>query len=104
MAKAPRAHGRLVEDLHTLVLNGVYREKSTSLVWYATAHLQTRQVGEGLEHAVLRMARYLRRRGLLDASDEEQSDDDAEGRLERRSRRGACRRAMSAEGRCLDRR
>ena len=67
--------------LHALVLDGVYREEGISLVWHATRHLQTRQVGEVLAHAVLRMARYLRRRGLLEPGDD-QSDDDAEGRLE----------------------
>ncbi len=80
---------RLHPHLHTLVLDGVYRdgaysEQGTSLLWSPTRHLQTRQVGEVLEHAVRRMARYLRRRRQLEArgDDEERSDDDAEGRLE----------------------
>jgi len=75
---------RLHPHLHALVLDGVYREEGTSLLWSPTRHLQTRQVGEVLEHAVRRMARYLRRRHLLEAGDddEDRSDDDAEGRLE----------------------
>ncbi len=52
-------------------------------MWSPTGHLQTRQIGEVLEHAVRRMARYLRRRRLL-GNDEDRSDNDgdAEGRLE----------------------
>ena len=75
---------RLHPHLHVLVLDGVYREEGASLLWSPTRHLQTRQVGEVLEHAVRRMARYLRRRRLLEArgDEEDRSDDDAEGRLE----------------------
>lgn len=74
---------RLHPHLHALVLDGVYREEGSALVWWPTRHLQTRQVGEVLEHAVRRMARYLRRRHLLEAGEnDDQSNHDAEGRLE----------------------
>lgn len=43
---------RLHPHLHALVLDGVSREEGTALVWLPTGHLQTRQVGEVLEHAV----------------------------------------------------
>jgi len=42
-------------------------------VWEQIDHLQTREVGEVLEHAVQRMARYLRRHGAIEAAGE--SDD-----------------------------
>jgi hypothetical protein len=50
---------------HVVFLDGVYREEGASLVWTELGHLKTREVGEVLEHAVLRMSRHLRRRGLL---------------------------------------
>ena len=56
-----------------MFLDGSYREEGDALVWHATGHLQTREVGEVLEHPVARMARHVRRRGVLAEGD---SDDD----------------------------
>lgn len=66
---------RLNPHLHTVFLDGAYHEEGEALVWSELGHLKTREVGEVLEHAVRRMARYLRRHGLLelgrgDAEDE----------------------------------
>jgi hypothetical protein len=85
---------RLPPHLHALVLDdvyrdGVYRDQSTSLLWSPTRHLQTRQIGEGIEDAVRRMARYLRRRHLLEAGgdddDRSDSESDAGGSASTRS-------------------
>jgi Putative transposase len=64
--------------LHVVFLDGVYREDGAELTWQALRNLQTREVGEVLERAVRRMARYLRRRGKL-AADADIGNDDAAG-------------------------
>jgi len=72
---------RLNPHLHTVVLDGVYREDGGCLVWEELGHLRTREVGELLEHAVRRMARYLRRRGVLAPEERAEEGDDPEGQL-----------------------
>jgi len=76
---------RLNPHLHVVFLDGVYREDGTELEWKPLGHLQTREVGDVLERAVRRMARYLRRRSTLaatvDVGDDDPAgkEDDAEG-------------------------
>ncbi len=54
-------------------LDGAWHEQGGELCWRGLSHLNTSEVGGVLEKAVLRMARYLRRRGLL-GSDEDDRD------------------------------
>jgi hypothetical protein len=61
---------RLNPHLHVVFLDGAYHEEGAALVWEQLGHLQTREVGEVLEHAVQRMARYLRRHGALEHDDD----------------------------------
>jgi len=61
---------RLNPHLHVVFLDGAYHEEGAALVWEQLRHLQTREVGEVLEHAVQRMARYLRRHGALEHDDD----------------------------------
>ena len=76
---------RLNPHLHVVFLDGVYREDGAELAWQPLSHLQTREVGDVLERAVRRMARYLRRRSALavtvDVGDDDPADkdDDAQG-------------------------
>jgi hypothetical protein len=48
-----------------LVVDGVYCERDQEVLFHALPHLSTREVGEVLEKAVRRIARWLARRGLL---------------------------------------
>jgi len=76
---------RLNPHLHVVFLDGVYHEHNTTLTWAGLGHLKTREVGEVLEHAVRRMAKHLRRRGLLslgDTTDVEEGGAKQEGQLE----------------------
>jgi hypothetical protein len=69
---------RLNPHLHTVVLDGAYQQNGDALTWTELGHIKTRDVGEVLEHAVRRMARYLRRhdlRGLGDGSSADERDD-----------------------------
>ncbi|WP_437809071.1 transposase [Sorangium sp. So ce1078] len=52
---------RLNPHLHVVFLDGAYHEGGTELVWNELGNLQTREVGQVLEHAVGRMIRYLSR-------------------------------------------
>lgn len=65
---------RLNPHLHTVFLDGAYREEGAELVWEACRQLRTRDVGEVLEKAVRRMVKHLRRREALQGED----DDDVE--------------------------
>jgi len=72
---------RLNPHLHVLFLDGAYRQDSqgdgAALGWHEIGHLRTREVGEVLEHALRRMARHLRRRGLYTSTtDRVESDGD----------------------------
>src|SRR6185436_5545190 len=55
-----------------------YHEDGTELVWSELGHLQTREVGQVLAHAVGRMMRYLRRHGLLELEHDVEKDDEPE--------------------------
>ncbi|WP_437959533.1 transposase [Sorangium sp. So ce119] len=72
---------RLNPHLHVVFLDGAYHEDSTELVWNELDHLQTRQVGQVLEHAVGRMMRYLRRHGLFELERDVDEDDQPEAAL-----------------------
>src|SRR6185436_18397590 len=58
-----------------------YHEDGTELVWSELGHLQTREVGQVLAHAVGRMMRYLRRHGLLELEHDVEKDDEPEAAL-----------------------
>ena len=60
---------RLNPHLHVVFLDGAYHERDAELVWQQLGHLKTRELGEVLEHAVRRIEKALRRRGVF-ASDE----------------------------------
>jgi hypothetical protein len=58
-------------------------QEGSELRWQELGHLQTREVGEVLEHAVRRIKRYLERRGAIEADDGvEAADNDNGGQLE----------------------
>ena len=59
---------RLMPHLHVLFIDGVYEERREQVLFHELPHLSTREVGANLEEAVRRMARHLKRRGLLDAT------------------------------------
>jgi len=63
-------------------LDGAYHEDRGELAWEGLGQLRTRDVGEVLEHAVGRMARYLKRRGALEPKDDVEQDEPDAGRLE----------------------
>lgn len=65
---------RLNPHLHTVFLDGAYREEGAELVWESTRQLRTRDVGEVLEKMVRRTVKHLRRRGALQGEE----DDDVE--------------------------
>ena len=67
---------RLNPHLHTVFLDGVYREDGSLLAWEEARHLRTRDVGDVLEKAVRRMVKHLRRRGALQTDDADDGDDD----------------------------
>jgi hypothetical protein len=73
---------RLNPHLHVVFLDGAYHQAHGELVWQAARQLRTREVGEVLEHAVRRMARYLKRRGVLGPKDAAEQDERDTGRLE----------------------
>jgi hypothetical protein len=52
--------------LHVVFLDGAYHQAGAQLAWQEVSHLRTREVGDVLERAVRRMARYLERRGALE--------------------------------------
>jgi hypothetical protein len=67
--------------LHTVFLDGTHHQDGGALAWSELGHLRTREVGEVLEQAVRRMARYLERHLLLTLHDRlafESRDDPAE--------------------------
>jgi Putative transposase/Transposase zinc-binding domain len=72
---------RLNPHLHVVFLDGAYHEDGAELVWNELGHLQTREVGQVLEHAVGRMLRYLRRHGLLEIEHDVEQDQEAEAAL-----------------------
>jgi hypothetical protein len=49
-------------------LDGTYYQDGAALAWQELGHRRTREVGEVLEQAVRRMARYLERRASLEAA------------------------------------
>ena len=65
---------RLNPHLHSVFLDGAYREDGAALAWDELAHLRTRDVGEVLERAVRRMTKHLRRRGALQSNDDDASE------------------------------
>ncbi|XYH94990.1 transposase [Sorangium sp. So ce1128] len=72
---------RLNPHLHVVFLDGAYHEDGTELVWNELGHLQTREVGQVLEHTVGRMMRYLRRYGLFEIEHDIDEDDEPEAAL-----------------------
>jgi hypothetical protein len=70
---------RLQPHLHVVFLDGIYREHGEQVLFHALPHLSTREVGEVLEKAVRRIARHLKRRGLLGESDGAEANADPEG-------------------------
>jgi hypothetical protein len=72
---------RLNPHLHVVLLDGAYHEDGAALAWQELGHLKTREVGEVLERAVRRMARYLRRHGALEPTEGEDEDVDPEEKL-----------------------
>ncbi len=70
---------RLNPHLHVVFLDGAYHEAGDALAWEQLGHLKTREVGEVLERALRRMARYLRRHGALETAEgaNAHADDDA---------------------------
>jgi Putative transposase/Transposase zinc-binding domain len=80
---------RLNPHLHVVFLDGVYREDGVELSWQPLGHLRTREVGEVLERAVWRMARYLRRRGKLAADGGDVAGDDPDDDVEGEQRLAA---------------
>ena len=67
---------RLNPHLHALFLDGAYHEAGGELAWVELPHLRTREVGDILEHALRRMDKHLRRRGLLDVATANDADAD----------------------------
>jgi hypothetical protein len=72
---------RLNPHLHVVFLDGAYHEDGATLVWEELGHLKTREVGEVLERAVRRMARYLRRHGAIETAEGDGDDVDSEEKL-----------------------
>jgi len=72
---------RLNPHLHVVFLDGAYHEDGAALVWDELGHLKTREVGEVLERAVRRMARYLRRHGAIETAEGDGDDVDSEEKL-----------------------
>src|SRR5271170_695809 len=69
---------RLNPHLHVVFLDGAYHEDDAALAWKELGHLKTREVGEVLERAVRRIARYLRRHGALAIAGGDGDDEDVE--------------------------
>ena len=65
---------RLNPHLHVVFLDGVYRAQGEHVLFHELPHLRTRDVAEVLTRATVRMAKYLRRRDLLDETDDEALD------------------------------
>ena len=57
---------RLNPHVHAMFLDGVYSDGGDRVTFHPLVRLSTAEVEGVLEDAVLRMTRYLRRRGLLD--------------------------------------
>ena len=75
---------RLNPHLHMVALDGAYHEEEGELVWEGPGQLKKSEVGEVVERSVVRIERYLRRRGLLrtfDEDDEAGTKADPEGHL-----------------------
>src|SRR5271170_1946192 len=66
---------------HVVLLDDAYHEDDAALVWQELGHLKTREVGEVLERAVRRMARYLRRHGAIETAEGDDVDVDPEEKL-----------------------
>jgi hypothetical protein len=62
---------RLNPHLHLVALDGAWHEQGGELCWQGLSHLKTSEVGGVLEKALLRMERYLRRRGLLGSGEDD---------------------------------
>jgi hypothetical protein len=57
--------------LHVVFLDGVFREVGEEVPFRELPRLSSTEVGDVLAHATKRMAKYLRRNGLLEEQDEE---------------------------------
>jgi len=73
---------RLNPHLHVVFLDGGYHDNQGQLVWQPLRQLRTRDVGQVLERAERRMARYLMRRGMLEPNDDAEPDEPHAGQLE----------------------
>ena len=65
---------KLNPHLHVVFLDGVYRAQREHVLFHELPHLRTRDVAEVLTRATLRMVKYLRRRDLLEETDDEAPD------------------------------
>ena len=65
---------KLNPHLHVVLLDGVYRAQREHVLFHELPHLRTRDVAEVLTRATGRRAKYLRRRGLLEAADDDALD------------------------------
>jgi hypothetical protein len=72
---------KLNPHLHVVFLDGAYHEDGAALAWDELGHLKTREVGEVLERAVQRMARYLRRHGAIETAESDSDDVGPEEKL-----------------------
>jgi hypothetical protein len=70
---------RLNPHLHVVFLDGAYHQDSGELVWQQLGQLRTREVGEVLERAVRRMARYLARRAAIEPDDADSAESAVQG-------------------------
>jgi hypothetical protein len=69
---------RLNPQLHTVFLDGAYREDGEGLAWDELSHLRTREVGEVLESTVRGIRRYLERNRLMERAGGDGDDDACE--------------------------
>jgi hypothetical protein len=65
---------KLNPHLHVVFLDGVYRAQREHILFHELPHLRSRDVAEVLTRATVRMAKYLRRRDLLEEADDEALD------------------------------
>ena len=83
---------------------GVYRAQREHVLFHELPHLRTREVAEVLTRATVRIAKYLRRRELLEANDDEVLDGlaalAASPRVGPDAARGCCVRPSRKRGSC----
>lgn len=70
---------KLQPHLHSVFLDGVYREAGDDLGFHALAHLSTTEVADVLERTSRRIKKWLGRRALLQDGDDTEDADDKDG-------------------------